>query len=62
MPKDWPIYTHEDCPPDTIYLFPKGSKAKNIETGEILELKPGYWVNPKQLGKITGIKFDKDSD
>lgn len=57
--KDFPVYVLNDCPPDSIYFLPKGSKTKNIETGETLELAPGYYVNPRRLGVVTDIKGDK---
>jgi len=54
--KDFPIVVRDDCPPDTIYFLPTGSRSANLETGETFELAPGYYVNPKQLGVIKDVK------
>ncbi len=52
---NWPIFTHPDCPPDTMYFLPTGSHGIDLASGKTLELAPGYWVNPKQVGKIADL-------
>lgn len=51
----FPIRVDRDCLTNTIYFLPKGSKTRREDTGETLELAPGDYVNPKQLGKITNV-------
>ena len=50
------VTVRDDCPPDKVYFLPRGSVTWNLETGETLELSPGYYVNPRRLGVITNVK------
>ncbi len=51
-----PVNTDAKCPVGTLYFLPQGSKTRDLATGKVLELSPGYWVNPKSIGMITDVK------
>jgi hypothetical protein len=52
----FPVIVRSDCPPNAMYFLPKGSTTWNLATGETLQLAPGYYVNPRQLGMIKDVK------
>lgn len=53
---EFPIIVRTDCPQDTVYFLSKGSKTMDIATGKTLEVTPGYYVNPRSMGKITNVR------
>lgn len=57
----FPVVIREDCPRDTVYFLSQGSKSKNLDTGDFIELVPGYYVNPLSVGMLTGIKLDESA-
>ncbi len=58
---DLPLVVRTDVEPSRIYFLPNGVSEKNLQTGHTVELWPGYWVNPKQLGMVTGVRFGEDA-
>lgn len=47
-----------DLRTDTIYFLPNGSATEDPNLGRILELLPGYFVNPRQCGMVTNVNIE----
>ena len=48
------IHVRDDVPPNTVYLIGKLTTL-DIETGEVVEVAPGLYVNPRKCGVIKNV-------